>query len=272
MHRPRGAKLASAFASAGHRRLPSSPATQRANAIEMRILVLEHEADAPAGLFAEWGAARAHRLEVLSAPTLSSWPSARDADAIVSLGSELSVHASRQRWIASELELLARAHRAGVPVLGICFGAQALAAALGGSVRRAPFLEIGWIEHAEEQATAPGAAALLGPGPWLYWHEDVFTTPPGALELARSPAGPLAFVHGRSVGVQFHPEADVAIARGWLDAARNRLGALELDPNQLEQRIETGAAGARERAFALFDRIAARWSAPAGARPPGSAG
>ncbi|HUB73540.1 MAG TPA: gamma-glutamyl-gamma-aminobutyrate hydrolase family protein [Solirubrobacteraceae bacterium] len=234
----------------------------------MRILVLEHEADAPAGLLAEWAVERGHALEVLSAPQLRAWPHPQAADAVVSLGSERSVHASREPWIARELELLRAAHRAGVPLLGICFGAQALAAALGGSVRRAPFLEIGWIAHREEApaAPAPGSPpALIGPGPWLCWHEDVFATPPGARQLASSPAGPLAFVHGASVALQFHPEADLEIARRWVASARSRPRQPELDAEELTRRIEAGAEGARERALALFDRIAAHWAACAGA-------
>ena len=53
---------------------------------------------------------------------------------MVALGSDRSVHASPDPWIAAQLAFLRAAHDAGVPVLGICFGAQALAAALGGRV------------------------------------------------------------------------------------------------------------------------------------------
>ena len=71
-------------------------------------------------------------------PAVAAWPDPREATAVVALGSDHSVHASTDAWLARELEYLGNAHAAGVPVLGICFGAQALAAVLGGTVSRAP--------------------------------------------------------------------------------------------------------------------------------------
>src|SRR3712207_6621015 len=110
----------------------------------LRICVLEHQADAPAGLFAEWAAARGHRLEVRRVPDHDPWPDPARYDAIVPLGSEASVHAPRTPWIAEEVDLPRRAHAASVAVLGMCFGGQALAAALRGEVSAAPVPEIGW--------------------------------------------------------------------------------------------------------------------------------
>src|SRR5687768_3005334 len=114
-----------------------------------RLCVLEHQADAPAGLFAEWAAARGHRLEVRRVPDRDPWPDPADYDAIVPLGSEASVYGTRAPWVAEEVGLLRRAHAASVPVLGLCFGGQALAAALGGEVSAAPAPEIGWYRLAD---------------------------------------------------------------------------------------------------------------------------
>jgi GMP synthase-like glutamine amidotransferase len=156
------------------------------------------------------------------------------------------VHASTDPWIACELEYLAAAHATGVPVLGICFGAQALAAALGGTVSRAPEKEVGWIDVAGDDGFA---------GPWFTWHEDVFTLPPGAAELARAASGPQAFAVGPSVGVQFHPEVTPEIVDGWLADGRDDVP----DPGPIQRETAQRIAAARERAFALFDGIAARW-------------
>jgi GMP synthase-like glutamine amidotransferase len=100
----------------------------------VRILILEHQADAPAGLLTEWAQARGHELDVIDPAGLRNWPEPGEADAIVSLGSEHSATDTGRRWIAEEIEFLAAAHSASVPVLGICFGGQALSAALGGTV------------------------------------------------------------------------------------------------------------------------------------------
>jgi GMP synthase-like glutamine amidotransferase len=219
----------------------------------MKILVLEHEPEVPAGLLARWATARGHAMRTLQVPRLRIWPAPGDWDAVVSLGSDLSTHASPDAWIGREIEFLRQAHQAGVPVLGICFGGQALALALGGSVRRAELVEVGW------SATESTDPELLPRGPWFRWHEDVFSVPPGARELARSDAGPLAFVSGQSIGLQFHPEADAALIREWIDGARHRMGEPAIDEHALLGEIAALADAARARAEDLFDRIAAHW-------------
>ena len=213
----------------------------------MRILVIEQQPDAPAGLVEEWALQRGARVDVVRAPDLVQWPAPRSADAVVALGSDRSVHASSDPWIAAQLQFLRAAHEAEVPVLGICFGGQALAAALGGSVGRAPRTEIGWIEVDGDDGYG---------GRWFTWHEDVFTVPPGAVELARASSGPQAFALGRSVGLQYYPEVTEAIVDDWLATG----GDAVPDPEPLRRETARRARGARERAFALFDRIAVRWT------------
>ena len=95
-------------------------------------------------------------------------------------------------------------------MLGICFGGQLLAAALGGSVERAPTPEIGWLRVDTDDA------ALVPAGPWFQWHQDRWTPPARAREVARTPLASQAFVLGRSLAVQFHPELTAAQLEGWL--------------------------------------------------------
>lgn len=208
--------------------------------------MVEQQPDAPAGLLGEWAAARGARVDVVRPPAVAEWPDPHEADAVVALGADRSVHASTDAWIASELEYLGAAHAAGVPVLGICFGAQALAAALGGTVSRAAGFEIGWIDVQSDDGYG---------GSWFTWHEDVFTPPPGATEPARGASGAQVFAVGASVGVQFHPEVTPAIVDEWLAGGRDAVR----DPEALRRETARRADAARERAFALFDRIAAGW-------------
>jgi GMP synthase-like glutamine amidotransferase len=191
----------------------------------MEILVLEHEPDVPAALFADWARERGHALETLMVPTLERWPDPRSFDVVVSLGSDASVHASPPAWVAREVEFLRDAHDAGVPVLGICFGAQALAKALGGEVARAPRI----------------------------------TGPLGARELARAEGIPLAFVQGTSVGVQFHPEVDARLAEEWIESWQRTLLEHAVDDGTLRDQVRLAAPGAPARARDLFDRIARLW-------------
>jgi GMP synthase-like glutamine amidotransferase len=219
----------------------------------MKILILEHEPESPAGLLAGWAQGRGHSLETLHVPRLKGWPDPSESDVIVSLGSDCSAHASADPWIEREIAFLGESHRAGVPILGICFGAQALALALGGTVRRADFAEVGW------SSTDSSEPELLPRGPWFGWHEDVFSVPPEAREIARSDAGPLAFVLGRSIGLQFHPEVDSSVIQGWISGARDRIAELSIDEDALLGEVAADGDAARARAEDLFDRIAGYW-------------
>jgi GMP synthase-like glutamine amidotransferase len=223
----------------------------------VELCILEHEADAPAGVFAEWAAARGHRLDVLRVRELAAWPDPAAFDAIVALGSERSVHASTDPWIAAEVDFLRRAHAARVPVLGLCFGSQALAAALGGEVHAAAEPEIGWFRLAE---------GGIDPGPWFEWHFDCFTLPPGATVLARDARGGVqAFRVGASVGLQFHPEASEPIIAGWVRGGRAALTRNGLQAEEILRQTAACGDEARRRAYALFDTFAAGWPAT---RPP----
>lgn len=118
-------------------------------------------------------------------------------------------------WVHEELELLRAAHEAGTPILGVCFGGQLMADALGGSVEPAPVTEIGWYEI----EPAEGKENPVGPGPWLEWHHDRFTPPPDAEVLATTSEAVQLFRVGRTVGTQFHPEVDVPHMQGFLENA-----------------------------------------------------
>jgi len=224
----------------------------------MQILVLEHQPDVPAALFADWARERGHALHTLAVPELERWPDPGAFDVVVSLGSDASIHASRDAWIAHEIEFLRSAHDARVPVLGICFGAQALARALGGEVARAPRIQLEWTELETRDRE------LIAPGPWLRWHEDVFTVPPAARELASADGMPLAFVQDASVGVQFHPEVDAELAGIWIESGQRTLLEHAVDDGTLRRQVALAAPGAPARARELFDRIARLWDTQRG--------
>ena len=221
----------------------------------LEILVLEHEREVPAALFGDWAKARGHTLRTVPAASLTRWPDPRALDAVVSLGSDRSIPGSHEPWIAREIEFLRSAHDARVPVLGICFGAQALASALGGVVSHAARLALDWTTLDRHDD------AVISRGPWLRWHEDVLTVPPGARELARAGDVPLAFVQDSSVGVQFHPEVDAELAHAWIEDSQRTLRERAVDLAALRSQVALAAPGAPARAHELFDRIAHLWRA-----------
>jgi GMP synthase-like glutamine amidotransferase len=174
-------------------------------------------------------------------------------DLLVVLGSAASVYDQSVSWIADERAMVAEAVAGGVPVLGICFGGQLLAQVLGGSVAPADRPEIGW------RLLDSNDPVLVPAGPWVVWHHDAFTAPPGSEVLARSEVCLHAFSQGLHTGVQFHPEVTKEMVSHWIDdAAAGTLTAEQVD--ELLAGFDHAAEAARDRAVQLFDG----WLATAG--------
>ena len=130
-----------------------------------------------------------------------SWPSLDGADLVVLLGSWWSAYwPDVAKSVRAECELILETHRRGIPLFGICFGAQIMATAFGGSAQRAQKHEVGW-----NKVTAESPYEVIA-GNWMQWHYDTFTVPNSLEVIATSPAGPQAIRAGRSFATQFHPE------------------------------------------------------------------
>jgi GMP synthase-like glutamine amidotransferase len=214
----------------------------------MTALVLQHGETGPPGLLGEWLDARGIDYTVHRAWLGEPLPRPEAWSFIASLGWNRNPGDTHDPLVAAELAFLERAVAAGVPVLGLCFGGQALAAVLGGTIGPARVPEHGWIEiETDDPETVPA-------GPWLEWHYDGFSTPPGARELARSAAGVQAFRHGPHLGVQFHPESTPEIVANWARSDAERIAGLGIADGQalLEASSERREA-ARAAAFRLFD-------------------
>jgi GMP synthase-like glutamine amidotransferase len=213
---------------------------------QLRALVLQHEEAAPPGLVDDWLrerriAARLQRMDHAPAADL------RGADLVVALGSECAAYDDEVPFVPSELELLGEAHSSGIPVLGICFGGQLLARALGGRCYRAEQPEIGW------RPVRPLGRGIVAAGPWMEWHFDTFELPAGAELLAESDSAPQAYLLEKSMGLQFHPEVTLPIVEGWVRSAKEELADRGIEAGEILADSERLAAEAARRARALFD-------------------
>lgn len=215
---------------------------------DRRALVIEHQPDAPAGHIGERATQHGYQLEIVRAAP-RAFPDPAGYDLVITLGSGESAYDDSLPFLADELELLREADRGDVPILGICFGAQALARALGGQVRPGDGPEIGWT------TVETDAPDLVEPGPWLVWHFDVLTPSPQATEIARTSVGSQAFAQGPHVGVQFHPEAQPASVDSWARTYEAAIKELGQDPDAIRADTERAQEHARARAHMLFDRI-----------------
>lgn len=214
------------------------------------LVVKQHELSSP-GLIGE----HAERLDVDLVARVASrepLPSAEEFDFVVAMGSPYSVYGPQvQPWIEGELALIRRAVERDVPFLGICFGAQAFAAALGGEVRKNDRAELGW------RTVRSDAPHLVEEGPWFMWHSDTFALPDGARLLARTDEGPQAYALGPHLLVQFHPEVTATIVRSWMDMDPSDFVANGLDPDEVVAETSRQLPEAAGRAARLFDRFLA---------------
>ena len=222
----------------------------------MRVLVVANRTDPHLGYVGE-------RLEERGATIDRTWrddlsdhfPVPGAHDVVVSLGSDWSVYSERVMIeVRHEARYMRAAVDGGVPVLGLCYGGQLLAHALGGSVEPSPEPEIGWYElQLAGAAHTSGARGPIESGPYLQWHVDRLTPPSGARVLARTPAAIQAFSIRGSLGLQFHPEATPEMVGEWIKSAKNELDERGVDAAALLDETVRQAPDARERAHRLVD-------------------
>jgi GMP synthase-like glutamine amidotransferase len=189
----------------------------------VRILCLQHVPFEGPGTIEAWARSRGHSFEVLRLFDGDPLPGAGTFDGLVVMGGPMSVHDDAAfPWLAAEKRLIRGAVEGGRLVLGVCLGAQLIAASLGARVYAGGCREIGWHE-ARATAAAAGSrlcAALPRAFTAFHWHGDTFDLPPGAVHTAASAAfAHQAFEIAPAVlGLQFHLEATPRGVAGLVDA------------------------------------------------------
>jgi GMP synthase-like glutamine amidotransferase len=192
----------------------------------MRILVIQHDREDPAGVIGERLEARGAALDVVLPPAGGAFPSGPEKhDGLVLMGGPMSAADDSRFPYYPELHgMVRRFHEAGRPVLGICLGSQIIARSFGKPVYRNKVTEIGFCpvrltEAGRRDPMFAGLGAELRP---MQWHEDTFDLPAEATRLAESDdCLNQAFRIGTaSYGVQFHPEVTRGMVRIWVDSAR----------------------------------------------------
>ena len=216
------------------------------------LLIIEHVPHERLGTFEPAFMAAGCSLRPLTAYDRTvRWPSLDEVDGIISMGGPMSVYQQAQYpFLTKELSLLREAIKRQKPILGVCLGAQLLAAALGASVTKNPQKEIGWYPLMRESgADGDPLCEFFGQTETVFqWHGDRFALPKGAVRLFSSPlCREQAFrYYGNVYGLQFHLEVTEAMIRAWMrnPANRTELAGLkgQIDPmairRQSPQHIE----------------------------------
>lgn len=197
-----------------------------------RVAVIRHMAFEDMGIFGEVLAQRGCSVSTLDAGIDNLADAIREADLAVILGGPIGVYET-ERYPFLKEELLALENRlaAGRPTLGICLGAQLIAAALGARVYPGGKKEIGWSGIRLTGAGERSCLAALASQPVLHWHGDTFDLPQSAQLLASSAVYEnQAFSLGNNVlALQFHAEADSRRIEQWLIGHTCELSAAGID-------------------------------------------
>lgn len=229
----------------------------------MRVCALQSVSFEGPGTLRAWCQERGHEFQARDLSAGAGLPSPDELDLLVLLGGPMGVgDGGRFPWLEAQRDLALRSLQHGRQVLGVCLGAQLLAAALGATVAPMGHQEIGWFPLDLEGG--PAAKHWLEPlagADVFHWHGDAFQIPAGAVRLAASAACPnQAFAVGRlALGLQFHVEVDAAAIEAMLAHGEKELasgGAWVQTPQQLRG-DGLRLLDLRRRSFALLDRFVA---------------
>ena len=230
----------------------------------MRALFVQHDHVSPTGPLSDRLRHHGFTVDEITVVTQENFaapnvpfvfPDPAEYDVIVPVGSPWGAwdDACIGTWLLPEVEWIRATMERDIPVLGVCFGGQVMARALGGTVAPGPRAEIGWT------AIHSDLPDLVAPGPWFQFHYDRWSVPDGATEVARNALASQAFVAGRSLAVQFHPELTAATLEGWLsEGGEEQVRRDGQDPGALMAHTRAEEPSAIVRTHALLDAFLER--------------
>jgi GMP synthase (glutamine-hydrolysing) len=170
-------------------------------------------------------------------------------DLVVVLGGPIGVYERESYpFIGDEIAAIAARLAANKPLLGICLGAQMMAAALGARVAPGPVKEIGWAPLTLTPAGQASVLAPLGFSPVLHWHGDNCELPAGCERLAATAHCPVqAFARTPAqLALQFHLETEPARFEAWLVGHTVELGKAGIDPRVVREQVRMLGPACRE--------------------------
>lgn len=230
----------------------------------MKALLVQHDHVSPAGPVADRLRHHGYDIDELivvpedsfGQPNVNfDFPNLDNYDLIVPMGAPWGAwdDACIGNWLLPEIEWIREAVTSNKPVLGICFGGQLIARAMGGSVAPSPKGEIGWTYIWSDRPD------LVGNGPWFQFHYDRWSVPAGAIEIARNPVSSQAFTINNALAIQFHPEVTASSLDGWLVWGGDKKVIEDgQDPEIMLAQTRNEEGASRERTYALIDAFIAQ--------------
>jgi GMP synthase (glutamine-hydrolysing) len=176
-------------------------------------------------------------------------------DLVIVLGGPIGVYeCETYPFLTDEIGAVRTRLATDRPMLGICLGAQMMAAALGARVAPGPAKEIGWAPLTLTDAGKDSVLAPLAAGPVLHWHGDNCELPAGCLRLASTPHCPVqAFAKSsKQLALQFHLETEPQRLEAWLVGHTVELGKSGIDPRDIRTQARTVGPASLERGRAVL--------------------
>jgi GMP synthase-like glutamine amidotransferase len=222
----------------------------------MRAHCLQHVPFEGLGSIESW--LEAHGCELTHTRFFESagLPDTRAIDFLVIMGGPMSVNDEDEfPWLASEKQFVREVIESGKPVLGICFGAQIIASAMGARITPNPAKEIGWFPIQAVDSNDGSTFRFPASETVFHWHGETFDLPPGAMRLAKSEGCEnQAFQLGKAViGLQFHLETTPVSAREIAAHCREELVPARYV--QTEEEILSAGPNRYKAINSLMDRI-----------------
>jgi GMP synthase (glutamine-hydrolysing) len=238
-----------------------------------KLLVFQHSAREPLGVLDPMLRRAGFRIRYINfsrQPDLE--PDVSRYNGLVVLGGPMNVDQQHLHpHLSTEIAVIRDALARGIPILGICLGAQLLAAALGANVQPNHVREIGWYRlHATAAAGGDPLCRHIGEHHVFQWHAYTFDLPPGAVHLASTRTCPnQAFRYGdRAYGLQFHLEADLPLIQKWLQVPEYKAEAEAAGPEHHLEHILRDTHAHSPQALTLSEQVFGEFITLTGWRRP----
>lgn len=229
----------------------------------MSVLFIKHIDIEGPGTVADFLQSRdiLYRTVDVSLGDLTPLADMEDIRAVIILGGPMNVYEEdKYSFLKAEDLFIKKALREGIPMLGLCLGAQLIAKATGAKVVKAANKEIGWfrVSLTDNASTDPLFHNLNGEMDVFQWHGDTFTIPDNGVHLAASRlCANQAFRYGQNAyGLQFHLEVTAPMVRSWLDAYADEIATMEnVDRNKILMQAESCAAVYNNQADRFYENF-----------------
>ncbi len=225
------------------------------------VLIFQHKSYEGPGYLAECLEARQVPYRIVRVDQGEAVPTDSDgASGLVFMGGPMSVN-DNLPWIGVELALIRKAQERDIPMLGHCLGGQLISKALGGEVTRNAHREFGWlpVERVEAGLNHPWIAGLPQRFEVFHWHGETFSIPEGAERVLGSDlCANQAFIAGKSLGLQCHPEMTEAMTRTWAEVFRKAPWPAEAGVQTADE-VLSGLEGRLPGVQAIAGTLYARW-------------